>query len=74
MEHRLNGQYMIEGFSAGFFFSLAGLGFIVLNWSTEEGASTRNRYIYLGAGVLLVIVSYNVLMTFLRMKVPGLYY
>lgn len=71
MEHRLNGQYMIEGFSAGFFFVLGGLGFIILNLAADENLSERNRYIYLGGGVLCIVIAYNVVMTFLRMKVPG---
>jgi hypothetical protein len=71
MEYRINGQYMIEGFTAGFLFCLGGLGFIGLNLATDAGWSQRNRYIFLGVGVGAVIIAYNVCIMFLRMKVPG---
>jgi len=71
LEYRLNAQYVIEGFSAGFLFSLGGLGFICLNWAADPTSSTRSRYIFLGLGAGLVIVSYNVLIMFLKMKIPN---
>lgn len=72
MMHRLNGQYMIEGFTAGFLFCLGAIGFILLNYVTEKPFDDKQLgYILLGAGSFGVIVAYNVLIMFLKMKVPG---
>jgi hypothetical protein len=71
MEYRINGQYMIEGFTAGALFCLGGLGFIALNLATDTAWSQRSRYVFLGVGVGAVVVAYNVCIMFLRMKVPG---
>ncbi|KAG2381394.1 hypothetical protein C9374_006383 [Naegleria lovaniensis] len=71
LEYRLNAQYVIEGFSAGFLFSLGGLGFISLNWAADPSATSRARYIFLGLGAFLVILAYNVLIMFLKMKIPN---
>lgn len=72
MEYSLNGQYMIEGFTAGFLFSLGGLGFIIMNLAVNRKYSKVNQYIILGAGILCVVAAYNVLLMFLRMKIPGM--
>lgn len=71
MMYRLNGQYIIEGFTAGFLFCLGAGGFILLTFATEKGIPDLNRYLFLGVGVIGVILSYNILIMFLRMKVPG---
>lgn len=72
MEYRINGQYLIEGFSAGFLCSLGGLGFIILNLTaTKSDMSQLNRYIFLGVGTIFIVAAYNILLMFLRMKVPG---
>lgn len=74
MEYSLSGQYMIEGFAAGFLFSLGGIGFIIMNLAVNQKYSKFNQYIILGAGILCVVIAYNVLLMFLRMKIPGMVY
>ncbi|KAL0490922.1 oligosaccharyltransferase complex subunit OSTC [Acrasis kona] len=71
MEWRMNGQYMIEGFTAGFLFCLGGLGFIALHVAAEQQWTLRNRYLLIGAGVACIVVAYNVCIMFLKMKVGG---
>ncbi|KAL9653644.1 hypothetical protein ABK040_009121 [Willaertia magna] len=71
LEYRLNGQYIVEGFTAGFLFSLGGLGFIALNWSADPQSSSRSRYIFLTIGIFTILIAYNVLIMFLRMKIPN---
>jgi hypothetical protein len=71
MAYRLNGQYIIEGFTAGFLFTLGGLGFILMSLAAENGYQDWNRYLMLGVGVGSVVISYSVLVMFIRIKVPG---
>lgn len=71
MAYRLNGQYIIEGFTAGFLFTIGGLGFILMSLATENGYEEWHRYTMLGVGAGAVVISYNVLIMFIKMKVPG---
>ncbi|EFC35611.1 predicted protein [Naegleria gruberi] len=71
LEYRLNAQYVIEGFSAGFLFTIGGLGFISLNWAADPSTTTRSRYIFLGLGIFLIIIAYNTLIMFLKMKITN---
>eukprot|EP01080_Neovahlkampfia_damariscottae_P000526 gene526-8038_t len=71
MEYRLNGQYMIEGFTAGFLFVAGATGFILLNLITEKNFELWQRRVLMGVGIGCVVLSYNVLIMFLKMKVPG---
>lgn len=71
MMYRLNGQYIIEGFTAGFLYCLGGGGFILLTFATEKNIPDLNRYLFLGSGIIAIGISYNILTMFLRMKVPG---
>jgi hypothetical protein len=68
---RVNGQYIIEGLSAGLLFSVGGVGFIVLDRANQKFTSNRNRYLLLLSGALFVLVAYNLSLVFLRMKIPG---
>eukprot|EP00294_Goniomonas_avonlea_P017415 CAMPEP_0114564972 /NCGR_PEP_ID=MMETSP0114-20121206/14037_1 /TAXON_ID=31324 /ORGANISM="Goniomonas sp, Strain m" /LENGTH=135 /DNA_ID=CAMNT_0001751139 /DNA_START=80 /DNA_END=487 /DNA_ORIENTATION=+ len=69
--YRVNGQYIIEGMSSGFFFCLGGLGFILLDKSNDQTALRNNRYLLLLSGLLCVVVAYNLCQLFIRMKIPG---
>jgi hypothetical protein len=69
----VNGQYIIEGLSAGLLFSLGGVGFILLDRANQKFTSTTNRYLLLLAGAICIVVAYNLLLVFLRMKVPGIH-
>lgn len=71
LEHRMNAQYMIEGFSAGFMFVLGGLGFLVSNWAVGPNFPQKYRYMAFVVGGLLIVGAYNLNMTFLKLKVPG---
>eukprot|EP01116_Phalansterium_solitarium_P008337 TRINITY_DN2206_c0_g1_i1.p1 TRINITY_DN2206_c0_g1~~TRINITY_DN2206_c0_g1_i1.p1 ORF type:complete len:175 (-),score=4.08 TRINITY_DN2206_c0_g1_i1:208-732(-) len=71
LAYRVNGQYIIEGLSAGLLFVLGALGFIILDRANKKHMSNKSRYLLLGAGMLLIIVSYNLAITFLKIKVPG---
>ena len=71
LQWRVNGQYIIEGLSAGSMFVIGAVGFILLDRSNGKSTSNRNRYLLLLAGALCVILSYAVSMVFLRMKIPG---
>eukprot|EP01120_Amphizonella_sp_Union-15-10_P002148 TRINITY_DN122_c0_g4_i1.p1 TRINITY_DN122_c0_g4~~TRINITY_DN122_c0_g4_i1.p1 ORF type:complete len:154 (+),score=17.01 TRINITY_DN122_c0_g4_i1:99-560(+) len=71
MKYRLNGQFIIEGLSAGMLFSIGGLGVIILHRSSQKLQSEKVRYLLILAGVLCVMVSYNLCILFLRNKIPG---
>ncbi len=69
LQYRLNGQFIIEGLTAGSMFAIGGLGFIVLDRANDKGQSPRNRYLLLLSGALCVLIAYNLCIVFLKMKV-----
>jgi len=71
LQWRINGQYIIEGLTAGFMFALGGVGFILLDRSTDTSQSQRNRYLLCLSGALLLLVAYSLCRVFLRIKIPG---
>lgn len=71
LQYRINGQFIIEGLSAGLLFAAGGIGFILLDKANQKTTLERNRYLLLLAGVICILVSYNLTIVFLRMKLPG---
>lgn len=71
LKYRINGQFIIEGLSAGMMFSIGGGGIILLNQGNSKSLSQFNRYILIITGVLLVGVAYSMSIVFIRMKIPG---
>jgi len=71
LQYRINGQYIIEGLSAGFFFGLGGLGFIFLDRATDMTSPRRNRYLFGLSAAILILVSYCICLVFIRIKIPG---
>lgn len=59
------------GLAAGAMFCLAGTGVIVLHWSNRKDHSETNRFLLILCGFLLIVVGYNLLTLFLRIKFPG---
>ncbi|GIL70911.1 hypothetical protein Vretimale_3872 [Volvox reticuliferus] len=71
MPYRLNGQFILEGLSGGFFYTLGGVGIILLDLSRDKNQSVLFRNVYLGLGLAMTILSYMVCMVFIRIKMPG---
>jgi hypothetical protein len=93
LEGRINGQYIIEGLSAGCMYALGGGGLILLDWAQDKTASHRNRQnraispsslprvsrsfapprrnIFAVAGLVFCFLSYNLVVLFIRIKVPN---
>eukprot|EP01121_Diplochlamys_sp_Union-15-3_P021032 TRINITY_DN839_c0_g1_i1.p1 TRINITY_DN839_c0_g1~~TRINITY_DN839_c0_g1_i1.p1 ORF type:complete len:153 (-),score=9.12 TRINITY_DN839_c0_g1_i1:85-543(-) len=71
MKYRINGQFIIEGLSAGLLFCIGGVGFIILHRSTQKVPSEKVRYLLILAGVICVVVAYNLCILFMRNKIPG---
>lgn len=71
MLYRINGQYIIEGLTASSMFVLGGSGFILLDRSNDKHTSSRNRMLMVISGVAMILIAYNMLIVFLKMKVPG---
>ncbi|KAM9989575.1 hypothetical protein ACTFIY_005633 [Dictyostelium cf. discoideum] len=64
--YRINGQYIIEGLSAGFIFLLGALGYIILDLNAKK----NNSYLF-AIGLALIVATYNIAIVFIRMKIPG---
>lgn len=71
MEGRINGQYIIEGLSAGFMFVLGGLGLILIDLGCDRMKPKNMRMTFIGTGFGLAVIAYLMSMLFLRIKVPG---
>ena len=67
---RMNGQYIIEGLSAGSMLVLGGIGIILLDFGCDSSRSQSMRTSFLATGLAFVLVSYSMSMLFLRIKVP----
>jgi hypothetical protein len=69
---RLNGQYILEGLSAGFMFCLGSLGFVGLDKGSAPSSSmsTKTRCMLIGAGIALILIGYSASLMFLRIKLP----
>eukprot|EP00771_Trimastix_marina_P000597 gnl/Trimastix_PCT/1614.p2 GENE.gnl/Trimastix_PCT/1614~~gnl/Trimastix_PCT/1614.p2 ORF type:complete len:140 (+),score=19.02 gnl/Trimastix_PCT/1614:37-456(+) len=64
MKGRINGQYIIEGLSAGFFYVIGGFGFIML----EKGVRSS---LWMLAGIVSLLFAYGFSNVFIRLKIPG---
>ena len=71
LPYRLNAQYIIEGLAAGFMFCAGGLAFILLDKANDATSGKSTRYLMLFGGIGLLTVGYNVILLFMRMKLPG---
>ncbi|XP_053213506.1 putative oligosaccharyltransferase complex subunit CG9662 [Panonychus citri] len=71
MPYRVNGQYIIEGLASSFFFTLGGIGFILLDKTHNPTTPKFSRILFISMGFLFVIVSFCVTFIFMRMKLPG---
>lgn len=71
LQYRVNGQFIIEGLSAGAMFAIGGIGFILLDFSNGKDIMPKLRYLLIIAGFLCILLAYNLCIVFLRMKIPG---
>lgn len=69
--YRINGQFIIEGLSAGLLFAIGGVGFILLDRANTkaQSVSSTQRTLLLISGVVCIVLAYNLCIVFLRMKV-----
>lgn len=70
VQYRVNGQFIIEGLSSAFMFSLGGVGLILLNVALRT-SSKVNRMLYLVGGGALVLFAFFMLRIFIRIKIPN---
>eukprot|EP01103_Thecamoeba_quadrilineata_P006661 TRINITY_DN16388_c0_g1_i1.p1 TRINITY_DN16388_c0_g1~~TRINITY_DN16388_c0_g1_i1.p1 ORF type:complete len:148 (-),score=24.56 TRINITY_DN16388_c0_g1_i1:57-500(-) len=71
LQYRINGQFIIEGLSAGLLFVIGALGFIILDNSHEKSTSSSNRTLMIISGLVCIFLGYNLSTVFLRIKLPG---
>mmetsp|Transcript_9490 Transcript_9490/g.19654 ORF Transcript_9490/g.19654 Transcript_9490/m.19654 type:complete len:155 (+) Transcript_9490:137-601(+) len=71
LPNRINSQYIIEGLSAGFLFTVGGCSVILLHWANDITLRSRNRWLLHLSGFVGCVISYNMCMLFFKIKVPG---
>jgi len=71
LQYRINGQYIIEGLSAGMLFLIGGTGFIIMDLSNSKGLSENMKSILIVIGIVCILISYNLVTLFFRMKLPN---
>ncbi|CAJ0578192.1 unnamed protein product, partial [Mesorhabditis spiculigera] len=71
MPHRLNGQYIMEGLAASIFFSLGGIGFIMLDRIHEPQLQKNTRLTLAGISFGAIILSFFGIRAFMKIKMPG---
>jgi hypothetical protein len=64
---RINGQYIIEGLTAGFLFCLGSAGFILVHLAASKKYDYGTLMVLVGA--TFILVSYNICIVFIRIKV-----
>ncbi|KAL6748263.1 hypothetical protein V8C86DRAFT_2883175 [Haematococcus lacustris] len=71
MPYRINGQYIMEGLVGGMFYTLGGVGLVLLEQSQNKSSDKvlRNAARMLGLG--LIVVSYTACMLFISIKMPN---
>ena len=70
MQHRVNGQYIMEGLASSFLFTLGSLGFIILERSNISGISKLNRTMLLAFGFFCVLAAFVACRIFMGIKLP----
>lgn len=70
LPYRVNGQYIMEGLASSFLFTIGGIGFILLD-QTTDGKPKLNKLLLTSIGFLFVLVSFFTTFIFMRMKLPG---
>ncbi|XP_059947807.1 oligosaccharyltransferase complex subunit OSTC-like [Mesoplodon densirostris] len=68
---RVNGQYIMEGLTSSFLFTMGGLNFIILDRSNAPNIPKLNRFLLLFIGFICVLLSFFMARVFMRMKLPG---
>eukprot|EP01100_Stratorugosa_tubuloviscum_P014425 TRINITY_DN76_c0_g5_i1.p1 TRINITY_DN76_c0_g5~~TRINITY_DN76_c0_g5_i1.p1 ORF type:complete len:151 (-),score=62.96 TRINITY_DN76_c0_g5_i1:182-634(-) len=71
MQYRMNGQYIIEGLTAGFLFCIGGLGVVVLDQAHGKTTTSSIRTVIIIAGSLSCFLAYALITVFMRIKLPG---
>lgn len=70
MQHRVNGQYIMEGLASSFLFTLGSLGFIILERANTSGISKLNRTMLLAFGFFCVVAAFLACRVFMGIKLP----
>lgn len=70
LEGRVNGQFLIEGFSAGFLFTCGALGFIGLDFANSDRSGGKRTVVFV-LSMATVVICYFLSIVYIRKKVPG---
>lgn len=72
MPYHVNGQYIMEGLASSFLFTIGGIGFIIMDVSSNALRKTKlNRLLLSSMGFIFILVSFFTTWLFMRMKLPS---
>ncbi|XP_064216439.1 oligosaccharyltransferase complex subunit OSTC-like [Aotus nancymaae] len=71
LAYRVNRQYIKEGLTSSFLFTMEGLGFIILDQLNAPNIPEFNSCLLLFIGFICVQLSFFMARVFIRMKLPG---
>ncbi|KAK2172132.1 hypothetical protein NP493_987g00000 [Ridgeia piscesae] len=74
MQHRVNGQFIMEGLASSFLFVMGGMGFVLLDQTNKPTTPKLNRILLLSVAFVCIAVSFFMCRVFMRMKLPGYLY
>ena len=70
MQHRVNGQFIMEGLASSFLFVMGGMGFVLLDQTNKPTTPKLNRILLLSVAFVCISVSFLMCRVFMRMKLP----
>ena len=70
MQHRVNGQFIMEGLASSFLFVMGGMGFVLLDQTNKPTTPKLNRILLLSVAFVCIAVSFFMCRVFMRMKLP----
>uniref|UniRef100_A0A6U4KFW6 Oligosaccharyltransferase complex subunit n=1 Tax=Hemiselmis andersenii TaxID=464988 RepID=A0A6U4KFW6_HEMAN len=72
MGGRINGQYIMEGLSAGLAMALGGAGFVMLDRANDKHVTiVNNRMMLTISGMISILSSLGLCQLFVRIKIPN---
>ncbi|XP_006840045.1 PREDICTED: oligosaccharyltransferase complex subunit OSTC-like [Chrysochloris asiatica] len=71
LTYRVNEQYIMEGLASSFLFTMGGLDFISLNWSSALNIPNLSRFLILFIGFIYIQLKVFMARVFMRMKLLG---
>lgn len=71
LPYRINAQYIIEGLSGGFMYTLGAVGLVLLDVAHGKQRPANTRLMALAVGSTCLTLAWMSIFSFLRIKMPG---